>query len=154
MPGSAVGPTAAPIIIERDQFDRVAATRASRNPRKTAPHVAAGTTLLTGIATCGMPPGCSNGLTIRTGKGGQYAYYVCNDRVNRGGNCACPSTRREQLDDAVLDAIERQLLAKDRLRELLSSVLELSDQRRAEHEGDSSALAPSRPGCGPRSTGC
>ena len=128
-------PVPCPVIIERDQFDRVAATHASRNPRRTAPHVAAGTTLLTGIACCGMPS-CSSGLTIRTGKSGQYAYYTCNDWVNRGGRCGCPGIRREQLDAAVLDAIEHQLLRPERLRELLAGVLELSGQKRAEHEGE------------------
>lgn len=122
-----------PAIIGREQFERVAALRASRNPRKTAPHVAAGTTLLVGMAVCGMP-GCSSGLTIRTGKGGQYAYYTCNVRVNRGGACACPSVRREKLDGIVLDLVEQQLLAPARLRELLAGVLDLSDRQRALRE--------------------
>ena len=122
-----------PAIIERDQFERVAASRAERNPRKTAPHVAAGTTLLTGLAICGMP-GCTSGLTVRTGKSGQYAYYTCNARVNRGGGCGCPSIRREQLDNAVLDLIERELLARDRLRALLAGVINLSDEHRAKRE--------------------
>ena len=124
-----------PVIVERDQFERVAAIRANRNPRKTAPHVAAGTTLLVGLAKCGMP-GCTSGMTIRTGKGGQYAYYTCNDRVNRGGKCACPSVRREQLDAVVIDAIEQQLLERDRLRTLLQDVVNLSDQKRAANQDE------------------
>lgn len=124
-----------PPIITRDQFDRVAAMRATRNPRRMAPHVAAGTTLLTGVARCGMP-GCSSGMTIRTGKGGRYTYYVCNDRVNRSGTCACPSIRREKLDSLVLDAIEARLLARDRLRTLLAGVLDVSQSRQAEREAD------------------
>lgn len=39
---------ACPVIIGRDQVERVAALRASRNPRKTAPHISAGTTMLLG----------------------------------------------------------------------------------------------------------
>jgi DNA invertase Pin-like site-specific DNA recombinase len=46
-----------PQIISQKQFDRVAALRASRAPRVTAPHIVAGTTLLVGVAKCGMP-GC------------------------------------------------------------------------------------------------
>ena len=128
-------PVPCPVIIEREQFERVAAIRATRNPRRTPPHVAAGTTLLVGLAKCGMP-GCTSGMTIRTGKSGQYAYYTCNDRVNRGGKCSCPSIRREQLDKVVLDAIERQLLEPDRLRTLLQDVVNLSDQKRASSEDE------------------
>ena len=56
-------PVTCPVIIEREQFERVAALRAKRNPRKTAPHIAAGTTLLTGIASCGMPGGLRHSTT-------------------------------------------------------------------------------------------
>ena len=124
-----------PAVIEREQFESVQALRATRNPRRTAPHVAAGTTLLTGVATCGMPD-CGSGMTIRTGKSGQYAYYACNARVNGGGRCRCPNVRREELDGIVLAAIEEQLLARDRLRELLAGVLQLSDERRLEREAE------------------
>ena len=124
-----------PVIIELDQFERVAALRASRNPRRTAPHIAAGTTMLTGIARCGMS-GCSCGMTVRSGKGGQYHYYVCNGRVNQGRNCDGPSIRREQLDRIVLESIERQLLAPARLRALLTDVVNLSDQKRVQREAE------------------
>lgn len=56
-----------PPIIARDQFDRVAAMSTTRNRWRMAPHVAVGATLLTGAVRCGMP-GCSSGVTIRTGK--------------------------------------------------------------------------------------
>lgn len=81
-----------PAIVARNLFDQVAALWAERNPRRTAPHIATGTTLLTGIATCGTP-GCNSGITNRTGKNGPHACYTCNVRVNRGG---------EQLDGLVL----------------------------------------------------
>ncbi|URW74835.1 recombinase family protein [Sphingomonas donggukensis] len=122
-----------PMIVALDQFERVAALRASRNPRKTAPHIAAGTTMLMGIARCGMA-GCTCGMTMRTGKGGRYSYYVCNARVNKGRTCDGPSVRREELDRVVLDAVERQLLAPDRLQALLAEVINLSDHKRAQRE--------------------
>ena len=61
-------------------------------------------------------------------------HYTCNARVNGGSRCQCPSVRREELDEIVLPAIEDQLLARDRLRALLAGLLQLSDERRAEHE--------------------
>ncbi len=86
-----------------------------------------------GIAKCGMP-GCAWGMTVRSGKGGQYHYYACNGRVNPGRTCEGPSIRREQLDRVVLDAVERQLLAPPRLQALLADVVNLSDQKRSQHE--------------------
>lgn len=122
-----------PAIVAREQHDRVAAIRANRNPRKTAPHISAGTTLLSGVARCGMP-GCDCGLTVRSGKAGQYHYYVCNGRVNKGRSCAGPSIRREQLDGLVVNAVERCVLEPSRLAKLLHGVINLSDQKRQQFE--------------------
>lgn len=122
-----------PVIIERHQFERVAALRATRNPRQTPPHIAAGTTLLRGVAKCGEP-GCGSGMTVRSGKGGRYHYYVCNERVNNGRTCQGPSIPRDLLDKAVLDAVARQLLAPMRLQALLADVVNLSDQQRTRRE--------------------
>ncbi|GAA4762690.1 hypothetical protein GCM10023219_03780 [Stakelama sediminis] len=122
-----------PVIIDQARFDRVNALRASRNPRRTPPHVAAGTTMLTGIAKCGSP-GCACAMTIRSGKGGRYNYYVCANRVNKAQECDTPNIRREALDNVVLGAIEKQLLAPERLQSLLADVLNLSDKKRAQRE--------------------
>lgn len=118
-----------PAIVTVQQFERASAASAERNPMRSAPHVSAGTTLLTGIVRCGIP-GCGAGLTIRTGKSGQYAYYACNDRVNCGGKCPCPSIRREKLDEIVISALESELLAPERLLNLLSGLLDQSDRKR------------------------
>ncbi len=122
-----------PAIVDQARYDRVNALRASRNPRRTPPHIAAGTTMLTGIATCGAA-GCACAMTIRTGKGGRYSYYVCANRVNKGGACATPSMRREVLDNLVLETVEEQLLAPERLQILLADVLNLSDKKRVQRE--------------------
>lgn len=128
-------PVPCPEIIDQTTFDRVNALRTSRNPRRTAPHIAAGTTMLVGIAKCGSP-GCDCGMTVRSGKGGQYHYYTCGQRVNKGQKCSTPSMRREVLDDVVLSALETQLLAPDRLEALLSDVLDLSDKKRSQRENE------------------
>ena len=125
-------PVECPQIIAREQFERVAALRSSRAPTQMAPHVAAGTTLLTGIARCGMP-GCGSGMTIASGTSRtkvKYYYYKCNERTNIGQRCQCPNVRREKLDEAVLGAVEKRILGKGRLEHLLKDVLELTDQKR------------------------
>ncbi len=132
-----------PSIITRAQFDRVAASRASRNPRRTAPHIAAGTTMLTGIARCGIA-GCKAGMTIHSAKSGRYHYYSCNAKVNNGQRCESPNVRRERLDEVVLKTVEKQLLAPERLRALMQDVLELSDQKRAQIEQELSQAKSER----------
>jgi hypothetical protein len=73
---------ACPQLVSQEQFDRAAALRAARSPRKTPPRVVNGPTLLTGVAKCGMPS-CGAGMTIRTGKSGQYTYYTYSAASNR-----------------------------------------------------------------------
>ncbi len=65
-----------------------------------------------------------------------YAYYRCNDRLNRGGSCSTRPIRREELDGIVVDAIERRVLAPERLRELLAGVLDLSAERHVARQAE------------------
>ncbi len=117
-----------PAIVGEEQFASVAARRALRNPRKTAPRITTGVTMLPAtIGRCGQAE-CGAGLTVVTGKGGQYHYYACAERVNRGaGSCDLQSLRREALDKIVLDALLERILAPEHLRELLAGLLERSD---------------------------
>lgn len=123
-----------PAIIDRDTFMAAAATRASRRPQATPPRVVNGVTMLPSrIARCGLPD-CGAGLTVRSGKGGQYHYYVCEHRANRAADaCTLPSIRREKLDEVVLDALLDRVLDPDNLQQLLAGLLERTeeaDQRR------------------------
>jgi site-specific DNA recombinase len=117
-----------PTIVSEEQHAAVAARRALRNPRKTAPRITTGVTMLPAtIGRCGQLK-CGAGLTVVTGKGGQYHYYACAERVNRGArSCDLQSLRREALDTIVLDALLERILAPEHLRELLAGLLERSD---------------------------
>ena len=134
-PGEAIV-VSCPAIIEPAQAVRVAALRARRAPAVTAPRIVNGPTLLTGLIRCGMPD-CSRGMTIATGKGGRYRYYKCAAKVNGGAaRCECPTLREDRLDGIVLDAMEERILAPARLKDLLSSVLEISDTAEARRRTD------------------
>ena len=117
-----------PAIIAEQDFQTVQARLTERNPRQTPARVTSGPTLLTGLARCGCH-GCQGALTIRTGKSGRYRYYACSRRSTRG-ETACPgrSIRMEKLDGIVLEALERRILDRDRLQELLAAFLEKSDR--------------------------
>ena len=117
-----------PAIIDEQSFHIVQTRLAERNPRQTPARVITGPTLLTGIARCGCH-NCEGALTIRTGKSGRYRYYACSRRSTRGETaCSGRSIRMEKLDRIVLDALERRVLHRDRLPELLAAFLEKSDQ--------------------------
>ena len=68
-----------------------------RDPRqgragKDPPRITNGPTLLTGLAVCDNPA-CGRGLTIRTGKGGQYSYYACSAKINGSASrCSCKAS--------------------------------------------------------------
>ena len=119
---------ACPQIIEPEEAEAVAATRAKAAPAKTPPRITNGPTLLTGLAVCDNPA-CGRGLTIRTGKGGRYSYYTCNAKANGSASrCSCKAIREEQLDEVVLEALKERILEPTRLRELLDHVIEASDE--------------------------
>ena len=128
-------PIAVPPIVDEQTFQTVQARLGQRNPRQTPARVVSGPTLLTGIARCGCPD-CGGAMTIRTGKSGQYRYYACSRRATRGETaCTGRSIRMEKLDGIVMDALEERVLHPQRLPELLTALLEKSDesdQRRRE----------------------
>lgn len=127
-----------PKIIEADVMARVAAIRAKAAPRVTAPHTTTSPVLLGGIATCGQP-GCEAGLVIRSGKSGQYRYYVCNSKATAGADmCRSTPIRADALDSIVLGGLLHRVLAPDRLRVLLAGVLDRSDEAKLRREGSGS----------------
>jgi site-specific DNA recombinase len=124
-----------PPIIQEADFQTVQARLAERNPRQTPARVVSGPTLLVGLAKCGCER-CGGAMTIRTGKSGQYRYYACSRRATRGETaCSGRAIRMEKLDRSVLDALEQQIVAPERLPDLLAAFLEkcdASDNRRRE----------------------
>ena len=125
-----------PALITQDQFDRVAALRAGRAPRTTAPRIVNGPTLLVGIARCGVA-GCGCGMTIRTGKAGRYRYYSCHSRVNAGAvSCSCPNVRAEKLHELVMSQLALRIFSDDQLEPLLQKVLDTSDEARERKQSE------------------
>src|SRR5690606_15496078 len=83
-----------------------------------------------GLAKCGIE-GCGCGMTIATGKSGQYKYYKCHAKTNRGAkSCSCPNVRADKLDPLVMQAVADEIFAQDRLEPLLRRVLDTSDAAR------------------------
>lgn len=119
---------AVPAIIDKEEFEEVREILRERSPQMKAPGFVNGPTLLGGICFCAD---CGGAMTLRTsGKAADYRYYTCCTKARKGETgCKGRTVPMRQLDDLVVDLIERRLLAKDRLAELLSALL---DRRRGD----------------------
>ncbi|WP_309143582.1 recombinase family protein [Bradyrhizobium sp. CCGB01] len=118
-----------PPIISKSEFDAVAASLKSRDPRVAAPRTVTGPILLTGLTVCAS---CGGAMTLRTGtskSGTVHKYYTCSTCV-RQGKAACKgrSIPMGKLDDLVTTNLVECLFRPERLAALLASV----SARRAE----------------------
>jgi site-specific DNA recombinase len=116
---------AVPILIEKNDFERVQAKLTQNNPKTTPPRVVNGPSLLTGTAVCAS---CGAGMT-RTGttnrQGRSYSYYSCAGCAQKGKTvCKGRHIPAATLDDIVLTNLKTRVLAPDRLAELLKSLIE------------------------------
>ncbi len=132
-------PMMVPSIITKEEFDRAQALLHLRRPSVTAPRVTASEVLLGGLGRC---EGCGSPLTLGTGKGGRYRYYVCSSRKLKGMNvCPAPSRIPEgQLDDMVLTSLTTVLLTPDRLKSLLEAAQKHNRERKAKSSHTRTAL--------------
>jgi len=109
-----------PAIVDEETFNAVQALLQSRNPKRVAPRVVNGPTLLAGVARCGH---CGAALIQNTGKGGLYRYYCCSRKLKEGAT-ACKGLRMpmERLDQIVIDEVSARVLRPDRITCLLTLV--------------------------------
>ncbi|WP_419829843.1 recombinase family protein [Methylobacterium sp.] len=134
-------PIEVPAIIERAEFEAVAATLKAHNPRTTPARVVTGPILLTGLATCAT---CSGPMTMRTGtskSGKVHTYYSCSTHGRQGKTgCKGRSIPMQKLDTLVTDHLVAELLQPDRLRATLASLWALRSERATEVDGRVAAL--------------
>ncbi len=114
-----------PVLVEKNDFERVQAKLTQNNPKTTPPRVVNGPSLLTGIAVCAS---CGAGMT-RTGttnrQGRSYSYYSCAGCQQKGKTiCKGRHIPATTLDDIVLTNLKARVLAPDRLADLLKSLIE------------------------------
>ena len=116
--------TPVPALICQEAFELVQASLAGRNPRRTPPRVVNGPTLLTRLAICAH---CGSGMTMRTGKSGQYRYYACAGAAQKG-KTKCPgrAVSMPALDAAVTTTLADRLFTPSRLTRILNAVIDHS----------------------------
>ena len=138
-----------PAIIAQDEFEAVAATLKSRDPRVTAPRVVTGPILLTGLAHCAT---CEGAMTLRTGtsKGGKvHKYYTCSTCA-RMGKTACKgrSVPMGKLDTLVTRHLVDRLFDPERLVEILSAVADRRAKEKQQLDKRAVALRAEASGAG------
>jgi site-specific DNA recombinase len=110
-----------PAIVDEEQFRRAQGELDRRNPKVTPPRVTNSPTLLTGLLKHSE---CGGGMTLGTGKGGQYRYYKCAERARKGSTaCSGLNLRMEIVDDLVLKHLEDRLFAPERLQDAIGPLL-------------------------------
>ncbi|SDR45455.1 Site-specific DNA recombinase [Rhizobiales bacterium GAS113] len=119
-----------PPIIEKEEFDEVQAIMKSRAAQLKAPRFVNAPTLLGGVVFCAD---CGGAMTLRTsGKGEEYRYYTCCTAARQGKTgCRGRTVAMADLNELVVDHVERRLLEPSRLEEVLGGLL----QRRQAHAG-------------------
>lgn len=115
-------------------FDAVQARLASNNPKVTPPRIVNGPTMLAGLGVCGEP-GCGHGLLLQTGKSGRYRYYACQRRRTLSADaCSLKHQPMALVDDIVVDAVMERLLTRERLGEILATLISRSDTALADRK--------------------
>jgi site-specific DNA recombinase len=127
-----------PVIIDPEVFHAVQKMLEARRPTRVPPRVVTGPTLLTGLVRCET---CGGGMTIRTGKGGRYRYYTCNNRVNEGPtSCKGRNIPMQVLDSIIIDNLEDRILAPERLEPMLKVILDRARNRTSENAAKAKEL--------------
>ena len=63
-------------------------------------------------------------MTLRTGKGGRYHYYTCNNAATSGKTtCKGQSIPVDRLDNIVLSEVLERVLVPERMKSLLEDLL-------------------------------
>ena len=117
-----------PPIITEAAFADASVRRTARRPDVVPPRVLTSPTLLTGLLRCGS---CGAAMTLATGKGGQYRYYKCTNRINKHRDyCDSRNVRMEVMDRAVLAAVADKVCEPTRLQRALKGLMtSFSDNR-------------------------
>jgi site-specific DNA recombinase len=121
-----------PTIVPLPLFEAVQAKLTRNNPKITAPRVVNGPILLTGLAVCAS---CGSGMTRTGTKRGNrsYSYYTCAGCHQKGPSvCKGRHIPLAKLDDLILTNVKEQLLAPERLEDILCKLVERRTSRQTE----------------------
>ncbi|RKF15387.1 hypothetical protein D6850_11260 [Roseovarius spongiae] len=122
-----------PEIIPAHRFDMAQRILRGRSPKKKPPRDTTSDILLSTVAVCGH---CGSGMKLATGKGGKYRYYSCTGEMGRGKS-TCPGMRvpMDAFDQLIIETVSKHLFSSQRVREMLSELMERQALKRHENSG-------------------
>ena len=110
--------TAVDPIIDKETFRLVEKKRHTHSPGITAPRLVSSPILLSGIIKCGE---CNSGMTLMTGKSGQYRYYKCTNQKHKSKNfCNTPNIPMEKLDSQIRKQLSERVFTPQRVKNMMS----------------------------------
>ncbi len=110
-----------PKIISKEMFNEVQKMM-EQNKRKNARHKAKAFYLLSGLLYCGECKGALTGDTRRY-RDKVYSYYSCS-RQKRDKTCNMKPIRKEIIDDAVIDNLNKKIFSKKVVRNICARIYE------------------------------
>ncbi|MFL2946283.1 MAG: recombinase zinc beta ribbon domain-containing protein [Parvibaculales bacterium] len=90
---------------------------------------------LSGVLKCGQ---CGSGMTLVTGKSGQYRYYKCTNQKHKTlESCDTPNIPMDKLDSQVRERLSERVFTPRRVRNIMSK---LRKQINAQDQGDKALM--------------
>lgn len=131
--GETVIEGAIPQIVENDVFEK-ALKRKNGRKRNHPNNKAKDTYIFTGKIFCGNCGGSMVGSASTSGSknGKMNMYYICHDKYQKKNACTLPGTRKEWLEEAVIDFTVNHILTPETIERIADKVVELYERERME----------------------
>lgn len=120
-----------PQIIDNELFEK-ALKRKNSNKRSHPHNKAKDSYIFTGKIFCGHCGGSMVGCASTSGSGKLNMYYICHDKYQKKNNCAMPGTRKEWLEEAVIEFTVNHILTDETIVQIAEKVVELSEREKME----------------------
>jgi len=123
-----------PAIIDRQLFEKVQMTLASRAPKVTHPRVTSSNYLLSGLIKCQK---CGAAYIGYGAKSGRFHYYVCGTTYSKGKD-TCPSQHlpKEKIENYISDKVRGYILSDRNIMDLIELSNREIDSTNQKFEGE------------------
>jgi DNA invertase Pin-like site-specific DNA recombinase len=129
-----------PEIISKQDFMLVKELMSKRAPKKENKESKGiqSPSLLTGLLKCAT---CGCNLVINTGKGGQYSYYKCRNKIKHTTkSCNTPNFRKEQLEKSVIKSLRGTIFDASYISSIYDDLKDTLTQRKKEQSLEKATL--------------
>lgn len=129
--GDVVIEGAIPQIIDKELFDKAVARKTS-SPNHHPHNKAKECYIFTGKIFCGHCGGTLYGCPSTSGSGKLNLYYVCTDRYRKKNGCTMPGTRKDWLEEVVIDYTVNHILTDENINLIATKVVALYEKETRE----------------------